>query len=88
MTAQGGAKARDLKATASSTESKYPVTGATTIATSLWGTGGVLYILGKAVKHVAPIAAKPFQQGAVLLSQFQLGYVVNSLSWWEVMRLR
>jgi len=40
---------------------------------SLWGTGGVLYILMKAIKRVIPIALEPFQEGAVPLSQFELG---------------
>lgn len=76
MTLRGGARAANLKATPSSTGgSKYPATGLTTIAASIWGTGGVLYILGKAVKRVAPIAIEPFQEGAIPLSQFELGYV-------------
>jgi len=50
--------------------------GAAAVMASFWGTGGVLYILGKAVKRVVPIALEPFQEGAVPLSQFQLGCVV------------
>lgn len=44
---------------------------------SLWGTGGVLYILFKAIIRVLPIALEPFKKGGdvVPLSQFQLGYV-------------
>jgi hypothetical protein len=56
-----------------STGTKCPATGAATIAASLWGTGGVLYILAKAVKRVLPIAVEPFQTGSVPLSQFELG---------------
>jgi hypothetical protein len=76
----GGDSARkDLQASAGtpySTGSKCPVTGVATIAASLWGTGGVLFILAKAVTRVLPIAMEPFQKGAVPLSQFELGYVL------------
>mgnify|MGYP007080213490 CR=1 FL=1 len=41
--------------------------------TSLWGSGGVIYILAKAIKRVVPIALEPFKEGAVPLSQVQLG---------------
>jgi hypothetical protein len=78
---RGGAK--DLKATPYSTGSKCPATGAATIAASIWGTGGVLYILAKAVKRVLPIAMEPFQAGAVPLSQFELGYVNGKLEAWD-----
>lgn len=57
------------------TGTKCPATGAMVIISSLWGTGGVLYILSKAIKRVLPIAMEPFQKGAVPLSQFELGYV-------------
>lgn len=83
---RGGGKAgadKGLRAsvgTPYSTGSKCPVTGAATIAASLWGTGGVLYILAKAVTRVLPIAMEPFQKGAVPLSQFQLGYVLQIIS--------
>lgn len=40
---------------------------------SLWGSGGVIYILLKAIKRVVPIALEPFSDGAVPLSQVQLG---------------
>jgi hypothetical protein len=43
------------------------------LVTSLWGSGGVIYILAKAIKRVLPIAMEPFQKGAVPLSQVQLG---------------
>ena len=45
------------------------------LLTSLWGSGGVIYILAKAIKRVLPIAMEPFSEGAVPLSQVQLGYV-------------
>jgi hypothetical protein len=54
-------------------ESKCPVTGSVAILGSLWGAGGVLYILAKAIKRVLPIALEPFQEGAIPLSQVQLG---------------
>lgn len=40
---------------------------------SLWGSGGVIYILAKAIKRVLPIAMEPFAEGAVPLSQLELG---------------
>ena len=40
--------------------SSCPATGVVSIVSSLWGTGGVLYILGKAIKRVLPIALEPF----------------------------
>lgn len=55
------------------TGSKCPVTGVATIAASLWGAGGVIYILAKAIKRVFPVALEPFQEGSVALSKFQLG---------------
>jgi CRISPR/Cas system-associated protein Csm6 len=58
-----------------STGTKCPATGAATIAASLWGTGGVLYILAKAIVRVLPIALEPFQAGAVPLKHFELGCV-------------
>jgi hypothetical protein len=54
-------------------ESKCPVTGSVAILGSLWGSGGVLYILAKAIKRVLPIALEPFKEGAIPLSQVQLG---------------
>ena len=51
--------------------------GAAAVLASFWGTAGVLYILGKAIKRVVPIALEPFQDGAVPLSQVQLGCVVD-----------
>ena len=47
--------------------------GPVALVASFWGTFGVLYILGKAIKRVAPIAMEPFAEGGVPLSQFQLG---------------
>ena len=44
-----------------------------TLLASLWGSGGVIYILAKAIKRVVPIAMEPFAEGAVPLSQLQLG---------------
>ena len=47
--------------------------GLPVLLTSLWGSGGVIYILAKAIKRVVPIAMEPFSEGAVPLSQVQLG---------------
>jgi hypothetical protein len=57
------------------TGSKCPVTGGVSVLASMWGSGGVLYILGKAIKRVLPIALEPFQAGSVPLSQLQIRYV-------------
>jgi hypothetical protein len=54
-------------------ESKCPVTGSVAILSSVWGAGGVIYILAKAIKRVLPIALEPFQKGAIPLGQVQLG---------------
>jgi hypothetical protein len=54
-------------------ESKCPVTGSVAILGSVWGAGGVIYILAKAIKRVLPIALEPFQKGAIPLGQIQLG---------------
>ena len=56
------------------TGSKCPATSAATIAASMWGAGGVIYILAKAIKRVIPIAIEPFQAGSIPLNNFQLGY--------------
>jgi hypothetical protein len=55
------------------TGSKCPVTGLAAVLSTVYGTGGVIYILLKAIKRVLPIALEPFQKSAVPLSQFQLG---------------
>ena len=52
---------------------------ASVFLTSLWGSGGVIYILAKAIKRVVPIAMEPFAEGAIPLSQVQLGYVILML---------
>lgn len=63
----------------SSSSSKCPITGIATALTSLWGVGGVVYILAKAIRRVLPIALEPFQEGAVALSNLQLGCVVGTV---------
>ena len=45
------------------------------LLSSLYGAGGVVYILLKAVKRVVPIALEPFAEGGVPLTTFQLVYV-------------
>ena len=72
----GAVVARGQKMAATSpapTGSKCPATSAATVAASLWGAGGVIYILAKAIKRVIPIAIEPFQAGSVPLNNFQLG---------------
>mmetsp|Transcript_22018 Transcript_22018/g.61203 ORF Transcript_22018/g.61203 Transcript_22018/m.61203 type:complete len:274 (+) Transcript_22018:145-966(+) len=62
------------------TGSKCPATGFAAVVSSFWGTTGVLYILGKAIKRVLPVALEPFKDGAVPLSQLELGaYIVTCL---------
>ena len=61
-------------ATPYDTGTKCPATGFMSVVASLWGTGGVLYILAKAIKRVIPIAMEPFTEGALRpLTQFELG---------------
>lgn len=44
------------------------------VVASLWGASGVVYILGKAIKRVMPIALEPLRggEGVVPMTQFQL----------------
>ena len=72
-TLRGGAKSSQ-----DASSSKCPVTGIATALTSLWGVGGVVYILAKAIRRVLPIALEPFQGGHASLSKLQLGYVVHT----------
>lgn len=65
----GGAK---LKASTTA-NSECPVSGKIAAVSSLWGTGGVIYILAKAIKRVMPIAMEPFGEAAVALTPIQLG---------------
>ncbi|KAI2507695.1 hypothetical protein MHU86_6694 [Fragilaria crotonensis] len=68
------------QAQASSETGKCPFTKFTKLASSIYGTGGVLYILSKAIRRVAPVAMEPFAKGAIPLTQLQLGsYVVTCL---------
>jgi hypothetical protein len=53
-------------------ESKCPFTAFSKLASSIYGTTGVLYILGKAIQRVIPVALEPFSKGATPLSQLQL----------------
>jgi hypothetical protein len=68
---RGGAKR--VAAAPVSTGTKCPATGAATIAASIWGAGGVIYVLAKAIKRVIPIAIEPFRAGSVPLTKFELG---------------
>jgi hypothetical protein len=73
---RGGGSSGGSKAAAKApfeTGSKCPVTGTAAILASLWGSGGVIYILGKAIRRVLPIAMEPFQAGGTPLTSFQLG---------------
>jgi hypothetical protein len=57
----------------------YDARGLGGTVASLYATGGVLYILGKAIQRVLPIALEPFQKGSVPLSPVELGYVFCNL---------
>jgi hypothetical protein len=83
VTIRGGAQKTStrLKSGPINNDSKCPVTGVATVAASIWGTGGVLYILAKAIKRVLPIALEPFVAGAVPLNQVQLGAYIATCLW-------
>ena len=67
--------------TTDDTGTKYPATGGVSVISSLWGTGGVLYILSKALQRIIPVALEPFKEGALRpLSQLELGYVDTSVT--------
>jgi len=78
LTSRGG----ELKAS-SSVETKdgsCPFSTAVRLAASIYGTGGVIYILAKAIYRVAPIALEPFSEGSIPLTPFQLGaYFITCL---------
>lgn len=68
------------QAQGSSEAVKCPFTKFSKLASSIYGTGGVLYILSKAIRRVLPIALEPFSEGATPLTQLQLcAYVVTCL---------
>jgi hypothetical protein len=62
----------NLSKGSSNVESKCPFTTFSKLASSIYGTTGVLYILGKAIQRVLPVALEPFAKGATPLSQLQL----------------
>jgi len=47
----------------------------------MYGTGGVMYILIKAIRRVVPIALEPFGKTAVPMSQFQLSAYIATVAW-------
>lgn len=62
-----------MKASAKPSEpSNCPMRKLSLFVASVYGTGGVMYILIKAIRRVVPIALEPFAEGAVPLSVFQL----------------
>lgn len=48
---------------------------------SLWGAGGVVYILAKSIRRILPIALEPFGDTAIPLSTFQLVAYVSMCLW-------
>lgn len=70
--ARGGAQNAQASSS-SSAQSKCPLRKFSVVLASAYGTGGVMYSLLKAIRRVFPVAMEPFTQGAVPLSQFQLG---------------
>lgn len=71
--ARGGAR----PASSSVDTTPCPMRTFTTLVASLYGTGGVMYMLIKAIRRVVPIALEPFGDAAVPMTQFQLWYVDN-----------
>ena len=69
--ARGGAQS--AQTSSSNESSKCPLRKLSVLLASSYGTGGVVYILIKAIRRVLPIAMEPFSKGAVPLSQLQLG---------------
>mmetsp|Transcript_18466 Transcript_18466/g.30616 ORF Transcript_18466/g.30616 Transcript_18466/m.30616 type:complete len:256 (-) Transcript_18466:37-804(-) len=51
------------------------------LSSSLYGTGGVMYILIKAIRRVYPIALEPFAEGAIPMTQLQLGAYIATCLW-------
>lgn len=68
---RGGAQS--AQNSSSNEPSKCPLRKLSVLFASSYGTGGVVYILVKAIRRVFPIAMEPFSKGATPLSQFQLG---------------
>jgi len=69
---------------AEGTKKKCPYTATIGFLSSLYGSGGVIYILAKAIKRVLPIAMEPFKaagsSSVAPLTSFQLGcYVATCL---------
>jgi hypothetical protein len=72
--ARGGAQQAQASSVSSNEQpSKCPLRKFSVLLASAYGTGGVMYSLIKAIRRVLPVAIEPFTQGAVPLSQFQLG---------------
>lgn len=72
LMSRGGA----LNQTQGSSEAvKCPFTKFSKLVSSIYGTGGVLYILSKAIRRVLPVALEPFSKGATPLTHLQLWYV-------------
>lgn len=81
--ARGGAAVSTSVNGANDMSSDSNGSGVGNVLASIWGTGGVLYILAKAIKRVMPIALEPFQKGAGVtpLSQVQLGIYIFTCAW-------
>ena len=77
LTLRGGKTSHSVSTTANDTSEshKHILTPVINGLISLWAAGGVVMILGRAMKRIVPIALEPFGKGAVPLSSFQWVYV-------------
>jgi hypothetical protein len=77
---RGGAGSKQLATSSSETDGTKSSSILNTMA-SLWGAGGVVYILAKSIRRILPIALEPFLATSVPLSPFQLGAYVSMCLW-------
>jgi len=87
---RGGSKTRSKTASAASMalsggddSAGTAAAGPLSVLSSLWGAGGVCYILLKAIKRVVPIALEPFSktEGVVPLTSVQLAIYAATCAW-------
>jgi len=71
----------EAQTSASNESSKCPMRKLSVLFSSAYGTGGVMYILIKAIRRVLPIALQPFAKGSIPLSQFQFGAYISVCLW-------
>jgi hypothetical protein len=74
---RGGARL----ATSSTNETDGTKSSILNTMASLWGAGGVVYILAKSIRRILPIALEPFGDESVPLTPFQLAAYVSMCLW-------